>query len=47
LVEAKIKHARENIRIPLTGFDSLIEDSKGKEIQSKKVRIKNITGQPQ
>jgi len=34
LVEAKIKHARENIRIPLTGFDSLIEDSKGKEIQS-------------
>jgi hypothetical protein len=34
LVEANIKHAREHIRIPLSGFDTLSEESKGKEIQS-------------
>lgn len=34
LIEANIKHAREHIRIPVTGFDLLIEESKGKEIQA-------------
>ncbi len=34
LIEANIKHAREHIRIPLNGFETLIELSKGKEIQT-------------
>ena len=34
LIEANIKHAREHIRIPLNGFETLIQDSKGKEIQT-------------
>ena len=34
LLEANVKHARENIRIPLTGFDQLIQETKGKEIQA-------------
>ena len=34
LIEANIKHAREHIRIPLTGFETLLNDSKGKEIQA-------------
>jgi len=34
LIEANIKHAREHIRIPLSGFETLIEESKGKEIQA-------------
>lgn len=34
LIEANIKHAREHIRIPLNGFETLIEQSKGKEIQA-------------
>ena len=33
-IEANIKHAREHIRIPLSGFETLIEQSKGKEIQA-------------
>lgn len=34
LIEANIKHARKHIRIPLNGFDTLVQDSKGKEIQA-------------
>ncbi len=33
-VEANIKHAREHIRIPLDGFDLLLDQTKGKEIQA-------------
>jgi len=34
LVEANVKHAREHVRIPLSGFDTLIDETKGKEINS-------------
>ncbi len=34
LIEANIKHAREHIRIPITGFENLLQQSKRKEIQS-------------
>ncbi|TVZ57074.1 hypothetical protein OD91_2380 [Lutibacter sp. Hel_I_33_5] len=34
LIEANVKHARENIRIPITGFEILLQDTKGKEIQA-------------
>ena len=34
LIEANIKHARQHIRIPLNGFETLIEQSKGKEIRA-------------
>ncbi len=34
LIEANIKHARKHIRISLSGFETLITESKGKEIQA-------------
>ena len=34
LIEANIKHAREHIRVQLDGFETLVEQSKGKEIQA-------------
>ena len=34
LIEANIKHAREHIKISLSNFENLVQDSKGKEIQA-------------
>ena len=34
LVEAKIKHARENIRVPINALDTLFEEVNGREIQA-------------
>lgn len=34
LIEANVKHARKHIRVPINGFQTLLDETKGKEIQA-------------